>query len=128
MNHMTITNYKPYQKGSLSAFFSVTLPSGLIVHECKLFQKESNRWIGLPSRAFTGKDGGTAYAPIIEFSTRHAADEFRETVLTEIDEMAVTQKPATPATRPAAAATVLPTARTNGGVPRAQIPTGWENV
>jgi DNA-binding cell septation regulator SpoVG len=94
MNKITITNYKAHQKGSLSAFFSVMLPSGLIVHECKLFEKENRRWIGLPSRPFTGKDGNTGYAAILEFVNRDTAEGFREAVLRAIDGMTGGQKSA----------------------------------
>jgi DNA-binding cell septation regulator SpoVG len=94
MNKITVTNYKAHQKGSLAAFFSVILPSGFIVHECKLFQKEGRRWIGLPSRPFTGKDGTRAYAPILEFTNREACERFRETVLDAIDAISGEQKPA----------------------------------
>ena len=117
MNSITVvTNYKSYHKGSLSAFFSVTLPSGLIIHECKLFEKEGRRWIGLPSRAFTGKDGGTAYAPILEFAQREAADKFRDAVLLAIDGMTGEQK------RTAQSAPASGGRPANSGVPRAQIP------
>jgi DNA-binding cell septation regulator SpoVG len=94
MNKVKITNFKPYQRGSLSAFFSVMLPSGLVAHECKLFEKEGRRWIGLPSRPFTGKDGNTGYAPILEFVSRDTAERFRESVLRAIDGMTGDQKPA----------------------------------
>lgn len=109
-----ITNYKSYQKGSLSAFFSVTLPSGLIIHECKLFEKEGRRWIGLPSRSFTDKDGGTAYAPTMEFASRNDSERFREGVLRAIDGVTGEQKQAAPATAKPS------------GPPKARIPTEQE--
>jgi DNA-binding cell septation regulator SpoVG len=110
MSSVTITNFKPYKKGSLAAFFSVTLPSGLIIHECRMFEKESRRWIGLPSRPFTGKDGSTAYAPILEFTSRQGSEHLREAVLRAVDGMKGEQTKTTAA----------PTAATRP--PRAQIP------
>jgi len=80
-----ITNHRPYRKGALSAFFTVTFPSGLVIHEVKLFEKEGRRWIGLPSRRFTDKEGSTGYAPIMEFTNREACESFRDAVLRAID-------------------------------------------
>jgi len=85
---MKITNYRLHEKGSLRAFFSVTLPSGMILHKCKLFSKpEGNRWIGLPSERFTDKNGQTGYADIVEFTSREACDRFRDEVLAALDKM-----------------------------------------
>lgn len=109
MNSITITNYKPYQKGALAAFFSVTMPSGLVAHECKLFTKDGRRWIGLPSREFVGRDGNKSYKPILEFTNREACEKFRDVVLDAIDGMSGAQKQAT---RPAS----------QSSVSRAQIP------
>jgi len=58
MSAIEITNFRPFQKGSLQAFFSMVLPSGLIVNEVRLFEKNGGRWLGMPSRKFTDKSGG----------------------------------------------------------------------
>ena len=109
MNSITITNYKSYQKGALAAFFSVTMPSGLVAHECKLFTKDGRRWIGLPSREFVGRDGTKSYKPILEFTNRETCDSFRDAVLAAIDGMSGAQRQAA---KPAS----------QSGVARAQIP------
>ena len=107
MNSITITNYKPYQKGALAAFFTVTLPSGLLIHNCKLFSKESgNRWVGLPQEKFTDRNGVEGYRPIVSFSSREACDGFRDAVLRAIDGMSGVAK----------------TAQRASGPPKAEIP------
>jgi DNA-binding cell septation regulator SpoVG len=94
MSALKITNFRPHEKGSLKAFFSVTLPSGLVIHEVKLFEKESgNRWLGLPSRRFTGKDGTASYTPILEFRDRESCDAFRDAVLTALEAIQPARKP-----------------------------------
>ncbi len=84
-----IFDFKLFQKNTLKAFFSVELPSGLIIHGCTLHEKNGARWIGLPSRKFE-KDGKEGYAPIIEFRDRACLDKFRDAILEAID----AQKPA----------------------------------
>lgn len=78
---MEILNWKPFTKGALRGFFSVTLPSGMILHDCCLFEKNGSRWVSLPSQKFTDKDGKTGYKPMVEFVDRSTADNFcRQTV------------------------------------------------
>lgn len=94
MNDMKISDYKPFQRGALCAFFTVELPSGMLVHEVKLFSKEGRRWVGLPSREFVGRDGTKSYAPVLEFTNREASDRFREGILRAIDEQRLATQPA----------------------------------
>lgn len=92
---MKITHYRPFEKGSLRAFFSIVLPSGLTIHNCKLFAKaEGNRWVGLPSEKFTDRNGVESYRPIVEFNSREACDGFRDAVLRAIDGMSGSAKTA----------------------------------
>jgi DNA-binding cell septation regulator SpoVG len=82
-----ISNYKVFVKGSLRAFFTITLPSQLVIHNCSLFEKNGARWVSLPSQKFTSVSGTTSYKPICEILDRTAADEFRELTLAAIDRM-----------------------------------------
>jgi hypothetical protein len=48
---ITVSNWKPLQQsGSLRGFLTLTLPSGLIIHNCQLLEAGSKRWVGLPAR------------------------------------------------------------------------------
>lgn len=80
-----IENFKRFEKNTLKGFFTVILPSCLIIHNLTLHQKGDARWIGLPGRKYTGADGIEGYAPIVELATRAAADRFRDAVLAAID-------------------------------------------
>lgn len=82
-----ISNYKSFVKGSLRAFFSITLPSRLVIHNCSLFEKNGVRWVGLPSQKFTSAAGTISYKPICEILDRTAVDEFRERTLAALDKM-----------------------------------------
>jgi DNA-binding cell septation regulator SpoVG len=95
-----ITDYRPYERKALKAFFTATLANGMVVHGLKLFAKEGgNRWIGLPSEKFTDKNGVEGFRPIVEFSNREACDSFRDAVLNAIDAL----KPKASQSRPAKA-------------------------
>lgn len=90
---IAITNFRAYEKGSLRGFFDVTLPSGMILRGCKLFQKETgSRWIGLPSEKFTDRNGADGFRAVVEFTDCTTADKFRVEVLDAIDAMAGQRK------------------------------------
>lgn len=79
-----ITEWKPREKNTLRGFFSMTLPSGMIIHDCMLHQLNTKRWVGLPSREYTA-EGETKYARLIEFTDREIADKFRDLTLAALD-------------------------------------------
>ena len=76
-----VTNWRALSKGALRGFFTVTLPSGLVIHQCCLFEKDGRRWVGMPSQKFVKSDGVTTYTPLVEFTDREAADDFRDRAL-----------------------------------------------
>jgi hypothetical protein len=81
-----VSNWKPFRKNTLRGFFTLTLPSGMILHNCSLHQKDNGqRWIGMPSQKFSKQDGSTGYTPLIEFVSREAADHFRDLALAAVD-------------------------------------------
>jgi hypothetical protein len=81
-------NWNAHEVGILQGFFSLRLPSGLILHNCTLFRNQAGgRWIGLPSQKIIRKDGGATYKPLVEFSSREAADKFRDLALEAVDAM-----------------------------------------
>ena len=81
-----VTNWKAYEKNTLRGFLSLTLPSGLIIHNCTLQEKDGSRWIGLPARPYT-KDGSTSYALLIEFATKEARQPFQTMALEAVDRL-----------------------------------------
>jgi hypothetical protein len=82
---MTILGWKKVDKNTLRGFFSVALPSGMIIHKCSLHEKKGQRWIGLPAEKYTKQGGTTAYATLVEFTSRQIADNFRKQVLLALE-------------------------------------------
>ena len=78
---ITISDWKPLNNGSLRGFFTLTLPSGIVIHNCHLIRVGERRWVGLPSRRFLTADQKIHYEPIIEFKTRKAWRNFEEVAL-----------------------------------------------
>jgi len=80
-----VSNWKAYEKNTLRGFFSLNLPSGLVIHNCTLHEKDGSRWIGLPARQYSKDDGSTSYALLIEFATKEARQQFQTMALEAVD-------------------------------------------
>jgi DNA-binding cell septation regulator SpoVG len=81
-----ISDWKPHLKNSLQGFFSATLPSGMVIHNLTVHEKNGSRWVGLPSREWTNNEGVKQYAVLIEFADRGTADRFRDNLLEALDQ------------------------------------------
>jgi hypothetical protein len=81
----TISDWRPFVKNTLVAFFTITTPAGMVIHGCTLHRKDSARWVGMPAQKFAKEDGSTSFTPVIEFANRATADRFRDSVLLAID-------------------------------------------
>jgi|HubBroStandDraft_6_1064221.scaffolds.fasta_scaffold92834_3 hypothetical protein len=92
-------NFKPLRKRTLRGYTDLELPSGLILRGCSWHENENgDQWVGLPTRAYTGADGSTKYAPVVEFaeSAREARKKFQEQALAAIRAVAASDEEATP--------------------------------
>src|SRR5262245_59728722 len=86
-----ISDWKAVTKNTLRGFCSITMPSGMVLHNCSLHEKEGSRWLGLPAQKFTKDDGSTSYKPMVEFTTKLARDRFNTEALRAIDAAGVTE-------------------------------------
>jgi hypothetical protein len=110
-----VTNFRPFAKGTLIAFFDVELPSGLILRDCSFHEKNGGRWVDPPSTKFAGQDGKPVYKRLVDFATRGLGDEFRDAVLAAIEAAKLLPPPPIQTSPPAQ--------KTNAsGPPRAEIP------
>jgi hypothetical protein len=84
---LSVTNWRAHRKNTVQGFLSLTVPSGIVIHNSTFHQKDSARGIGLPTRQCLQDDGCTSYTPLIESSTKDArqrlqaledVDRFRE--------------------------------------------------
>jgi DNA-binding cell septation regulator SpoVG len=63
----------------------------ITINDITVFQKESNRWINMPSRQYE-EEGKKKYFPFIRFDDPEIAERFTKTVLTLFDEWLKTKK------------------------------------
>jgi|ERR1035438_8649260 DNA-binding cell septation regulator SpoVG len=82
---ITVCNWKPLDHGSLRGSLTLTLLSGLVIHNCQLIEAGERRCVGLPSRRFLTADGKVHYDPIIEFTTRKARRNFERAALEAVE-------------------------------------------
>ena len=80
-----VSDWKAYDKRTLCGFLTFTLPSGLVIHNCMLHEKDGKRWIALPSRQYTKADGSPTYTPLIEFATKDARQRFQAAALRAVE-------------------------------------------
>jgi len=45
-----VANWTPHLKNTLRAFFTLIMPSGMVLHGCTYHQKNVSRWTGVPSQ------------------------------------------------------------------------------
>jgi hypothetical protein len=57
------------------------LSSGLRPTDPTLFEKNRERFLGFPSRSYTGQDGRTKYVPYVSFTTPEAKARFQALVI-----------------------------------------------
>jgi DNA-binding cell septation regulator SpoVG len=82
---ITVADWKPLTKNTLRGFFTATLPSGMVIHNLTVHEKNGSRWIGLPAREWTDAGGTKNFAKLIEFTDRRTADRFRDALLLALD-------------------------------------------
>jgi hypothetical protein len=82
---IAVVDWKPYEKGCLRGFLSVNLAQTIRVNDLKLFDKNGSRWISLPTKEYTKRDGSKGYAPLVEFGSKEAEREFQEAALAALD-------------------------------------------
>jgi hypothetical protein len=81
MSGFVITNPKSLNKGVLIGSFDLEMPSGLIIRDAMLFEKNGKRWVNFPSKEWTKEDGSKGYFPLLEFASREIGDNFQHQVL-----------------------------------------------
>ena len=81
-----IADWKPHSKNSLRGFFTATLPSGMVLHDLMLRERDGSRWIGFPAREWVDRQDVRQYVRVVEFCDRDTANRFRDQMLDALDE------------------------------------------
>jgi DNA-binding cell septation regulator SpoVG len=70
MDNITVFNLRAINKGALKAVVSVNLGNGLILHECKIVEKNGEVKAVVPQRSERGMGGVMIYYDIVEFAEK----------------------------------------------------------
>jgi hypothetical protein len=94
---ITASDWRPMERNTLRGFVTLTLqPSGLVLNDCALHQKEGREWIGLPGKPQIDRDGQSRkdpttgrmlYTPVVEIPDRDARERFQQAALAAVHEL-----------------------------------------
>jgi len=84
---MRAFDFRQIGKGCLVGTFDLELPSGLILCQCTLFEKDGKRWVAGPSKKL-----GEKYLKCVDFTSREVAEKFSAVAMKALDtHLAVTK-------------------------------------
>jgi hypothetical protein len=84
---MIARDWRRVEKNTLQGFVTLETPSGLVLREVSLHQRDSDRWIGMPAKPWSRPDGTTSYTPMVEFKDAVTRNAFQKQALAAIDVM-----------------------------------------
>jgi hypothetical protein len=100
---MRARDWRPLERNTLRGFFTLELPSGLILNECTYHRAASgSEWVNLPNRPQIDREGrhrkdpatGKAlYTPMVEIKGK-ARERFQEAALEAVRTLLATQEAA----------------------------------
>jgi hypothetical protein len=82
---MIAVNFRKHVKNTHQGFFDLELPSGLMLKDCSLHEKDGKRWIGLPGKAQIDSEsrhatdpntGKKLYISVVEIRNRERREVF----------------------------------------------------
>ncbi len=98
---ITVSDWKTYEgTGGLKGFFKMTLffkrgngfEYGLII-KCSLFEQESGaRWIGMPTKQWTKRNGQVAYEDQVDYADPQSEEFFHTEVFAQLDKIRAAEK------------------------------------
>jgi hypothetical protein len=59
----------------------------MTLHEVKIFEKGTNRWIGMPAKEFVSENGEKRYTELVTFDSDSVKIRFRAQVMDAIDKI-----------------------------------------
>ena len=82
---ITVVRWRPYEKGSLRGFLSISLAQKIQINDLMLFDGNGSRSIKLPDKEYKKRDGSTGRSHVIEFDSKTVEREFQSAVLAALD-------------------------------------------
>ncbi len=92
-----IIEFKERESGVLKGHLKVRLTKiGLEIYGVALFDKGAGKWISLPRKDYTKKDGTKGWNDILKFTDFDVFKQFQAEVLAALDEFQKREPPAEP--------------------------------
>jgi hypothetical protein len=84
-----ILDWTPRQSGALRGFVDAESPSGLVLHDCCVFEQNGRRWASPPAKPQVSRDGTvlkeangrTKYSPVVTFRDKARRDLWSDAVV-----------------------------------------------
>ncbi len=84
-----VSDFVSVQRATLRGFVTVSQPSGMIIHDVSLHQKNNSTWAAPPSKPMINRDGVVLrddngkirYASIVEFASKKLRDRWSDAVV-----------------------------------------------
>jgi hypothetical protein len=94
---ITASDWRAVTKNSLQGFCVLTLsPSGIVLRDCALHERDGKRWVSLPSRPQLDAEGrhrkdpatGKAlWLPVVEIRGKDQRERFQRAALIAVDKL-----------------------------------------
>jgi hypothetical protein len=68
------------KKNTLLGFVEIETPSGLVINDVALHEKNGKHWLSMPARAYE-KNGEKSWIPYVKFKNRETTDKFQAAAL-----------------------------------------------
>jgi hypothetical protein len=91
------SDWRPVERNTLRGFCTLTLdPSGVVLHECSVHERDGKRWVGLPGKPQLDAEGRhridpatgkKAWAPIVEITGKAERERFQKAAVAAIDRL-----------------------------------------
>jgi hypothetical protein len=87
VNEWKCIDFRRHEKKTLQGFARLRHePTGIVINDCPVHQKDSKRWISLPARPYqTEKDGPTKWIPLVEIPDRDQQRNFQDDALAALN-------------------------------------------
>lgn len=84
--NIEIIGFAPCTKNTLQGFLAIRLiETGLEIRDIALHRKDGNRWLQLPAKPYTKKNGRQGWTYILNFHEKKHFTIFQEVVLKALD-------------------------------------------
>ena len=93
---LQLLTWTPVTRNTLRGYASVQVGKALVIHDIAVHNSSGARWVGLPSKAMTTKDGAPRlndkgkrlYLPLVEWRDKTTAARFRDAVIEQVEQRA----------------------------------------